>query len=333
MVRDFCGHGIGQVFHDRPMFCTTAVPARGWNWRRACSSPIEPMINLGRPDVLILDDGWTAVTRDKSLSAQWEHTIAVTEDGHEVFTLSPAGRTPAALRRLRLRPMAGEKKPDHASHRKRLRRRFLDGGAAALPDYELLELLLTMAIPARRREASRQGAHGPLQDLRCGRERQRRRSQDGRGPGARSRPSPSRSCGPRRIACCRRSSPARTCCRASTPSSPTARPSWRSSNASSSASCSSTARTGSSPTKSNRGAPWTTRRSIPARSRAAPSSSTRPPSSWSHNHPSGDPTPSRADIAMTAEIVAALKAVGVVVHDHIVMARGGHASLRALGHL
>ncbi len=94
VVRDFCGHGIGQVFHDRPNVLHYGRPGAGLELAPGMFFTIEPMINLGRPDVLILDDGWTAVTRDKSLSAQWEHTIAVTEDGHEVFTLSPAGRTP-----------------------------------------------------------------------------------------------------------------------------------------------------------------------------------------------------------------------------------------------
>ncbi|MBT6512911.1 MAG: M24 family metallopeptidase, partial [Rhodospirillaceae bacterium] len=88
---DFCGHGIGQVFHDHPNVVHYGKPGTGIELVPGMFFTIEPMINLGRPDVLILEDGWTAVTRDKSLSAQWEHTIAVTEDGYEVFTLSPAG--------------------------------------------------------------------------------------------------------------------------------------------------------------------------------------------------------------------------------------------------
>ena len=91
VVRDFCGHGIGRIFHDRPNVLHFGRPGSGLELAPGMFFTIEPMINLGRPDVLILDDGWTAVTRDKSLSAQWEHAIAVTEDGHEVFTLSPAG--------------------------------------------------------------------------------------------------------------------------------------------------------------------------------------------------------------------------------------------------
>lgn len=91
VVRDFCGHGIGQVFHDNPNVLHYGKPGAGLAFETGMFFTIEPMINLGRPDVLILEDGWTAVTRDKSLSAQWEHTIAVTDDGVEVFTLSPAG--------------------------------------------------------------------------------------------------------------------------------------------------------------------------------------------------------------------------------------------------
>ncbi|MBC6439946.1 MAG: type I methionyl aminopeptidase [Rhodospirillales bacterium] len=93
VVRDFCGHGIGQVFHDHPNVLHYGRPGTGLKLVPGMFFTIEPMINLGRPDVLILDDGWTAVTRDKSLSAQWEHTVAVTDDGCEVFTLSPAGHT------------------------------------------------------------------------------------------------------------------------------------------------------------------------------------------------------------------------------------------------
>ena len=91
VVRDFCGHGIGQVFHDQPNVLHYGRPGAGVTLEEGMFFTIEPMINLGRPDVLILEDGWTAVTRDKSLSAQWEHTIGVTSDGVEVFTLSPAG--------------------------------------------------------------------------------------------------------------------------------------------------------------------------------------------------------------------------------------------------
>lgn len=91
VVRDFCGHGIGQVFHAPPSVLHFGRPGTGVELRPGMFFTVEPMINLGRPEALILEDGWTAVTRDKSLSAQWEHTLAVTETGFEVFTLSPSG--------------------------------------------------------------------------------------------------------------------------------------------------------------------------------------------------------------------------------------------------
>ncbi|MEM7524704.1 MAG: type I methionyl aminopeptidase [Pseudomonadota bacterium] len=91
VVRDFCGHGLGRVFHDAPNVLHYGRPGAGAELRPGMFFTIEPMVNLGRPDTKILSDGWTAVTRDKSLSAQFEHSIGVTEDGCEVFTLSPAG--------------------------------------------------------------------------------------------------------------------------------------------------------------------------------------------------------------------------------------------------
>ena len=91
VVEDFCGHGIGRVFHDRPNVLHYGSPGTGMELVEGMFFTVEPMINLGRPDVLILDDGWTAVTRDRSLSAQWEHTVGITASGVEVFTLSPAG--------------------------------------------------------------------------------------------------------------------------------------------------------------------------------------------------------------------------------------------------
>ena len=91
VVRDFCGHGLGQVFHDAPNVVHIGRPGKGVPLRPGMFFTIEPMINLGRPEVKLLDDGWTAVTRDRSLSAQFEHSIGITETGCEVFTLSPAG--------------------------------------------------------------------------------------------------------------------------------------------------------------------------------------------------------------------------------------------------
>ena len=92
VVRDFCGHGLGRVFHDAPNVLHYGRPGSGAVLRPGMFFTIEPMVNLGRPDTKILSDGWTAVTRDKSLSAQFEHSIGITEDGCELFTTSPAGR-------------------------------------------------------------------------------------------------------------------------------------------------------------------------------------------------------------------------------------------------
>lgn len=91
VVRDFCGHGLGRVFHDRPNILHYGDPGDGVVMQPGMLFTIEPMINLGRATVKILPDGWTAVTRDRELSAQFEHTVGVTADGCEVFTRSPAG--------------------------------------------------------------------------------------------------------------------------------------------------------------------------------------------------------------------------------------------------
>lgn len=91
VVRDFCGHGLGREFHDHPNVLHYGRMGEGVELKPGMFFTIEPMINLGKPHVKILGDGWTAVTRDKSLSAQFEHTIAVTETGYEIFTLSPKG--------------------------------------------------------------------------------------------------------------------------------------------------------------------------------------------------------------------------------------------------
>ncbi len=91
VVRDFCGHGLGRVFHDAPNIMHFGRPGSGTVLKPGMFFTIEPMINAGAYDVKIKRDGWTAVTKDRSLSAQFEHSIAVTEDGFEVFTRSPAG--------------------------------------------------------------------------------------------------------------------------------------------------------------------------------------------------------------------------------------------------
>lgn len=91
VVRDFCGHGLGQLFHDEPNILHYGKSGEGVPLKPGMFFTIEPMINLGRPEVKVLGDGWTAVTRDRSLSAQFEHTIGVTDAGCEIFTLSPKG--------------------------------------------------------------------------------------------------------------------------------------------------------------------------------------------------------------------------------------------------
>ncbi|MGE3146325.1 MAG: type I methionyl aminopeptidase [Pseudorhodoplanes sp.] len=91
VVRDFCGHGLGRLFHDEPNIVHVGRPGEGTVLRPGMFFTVEPMINLGRPHVKVLSDGWTAVTRDRSLSAQFEHTVAVTDRGVEIFTLSPKG--------------------------------------------------------------------------------------------------------------------------------------------------------------------------------------------------------------------------------------------------
>ena len=91
VVRDFCGHGLGRVFHAAPSVLHYGRAGQGTVLREGMFFTIEPMINAGRYEVKILEDGWTAVTRDKSLSAQFEHSLGVTATGYEIFTLSPKG--------------------------------------------------------------------------------------------------------------------------------------------------------------------------------------------------------------------------------------------------
>ena len=91
VVRDFCGHGLGRVFHEPPNVMHYGKPGHGLVLKEGMFFTIEPMINAGKAETKILADGWTAVTKDKSLSAQFEHSIGVTATGCEIFTLSPAG--------------------------------------------------------------------------------------------------------------------------------------------------------------------------------------------------------------------------------------------------
>ena len=92
VVRDFCGHGLGRVFHAAPNVLHYGRPGTGPVLEEGMFFTIEPMVNLGRPETKVLADDWTAVTRDKSLSAQFEHSVGVTSNGVDIFTLSPAGK-------------------------------------------------------------------------------------------------------------------------------------------------------------------------------------------------------------------------------------------------
>ena len=87
VVRDYCGHGIGRVFHEDPQILHYGRPGTGMELVPGMTFTIEPMLNAGRPEVKLLMDGWTVVTKDHSLSAQWEHTVLVTETGYEILTL------------------------------------------------------------------------------------------------------------------------------------------------------------------------------------------------------------------------------------------------------
>ena len=90
VVRDFCGHGIGAAMHEPPQVVHIGQRGAGVRLMPGMTFTIEPMLNIGHREVEVLDDGWTVVTRDRSLSAQWEHTVLVTADGFEVLTLRPS---------------------------------------------------------------------------------------------------------------------------------------------------------------------------------------------------------------------------------------------------
>ena len=90
VVREYCGHGIGKLFHEEPQVLHYGRPGEGLVLEAGMVFTIEPMINAGKRHVKLLPDDWTVVTKDRSLSAQWEHTVLVTENGYELFTLSPS---------------------------------------------------------------------------------------------------------------------------------------------------------------------------------------------------------------------------------------------------
>ena len=89
VVKDFCGHGIGRGFHEPPIVLHYGSKGEGLKLKEGMIFTIEPMLNAGTSEIKILDDGWTAITKDRKLSAQFEHTIGVTKNGYEIFTLSP----------------------------------------------------------------------------------------------------------------------------------------------------------------------------------------------------------------------------------------------------
>ena len=92
IVREYCGHGIGRGFHEDPQVLHYGSRGTGLELKAGMTLTVEPMVNAGKPNVKLLPDGWTVVTKDHSLSAQWEHTVLVTEDGYEVLTLGAADR-------------------------------------------------------------------------------------------------------------------------------------------------------------------------------------------------------------------------------------------------
>jgi methionyl aminopeptidase len=94
VVREYCGHGIGRIFHEDPQVLHYGRPGTGMQLVPGMTITVEPMVNAGRREVKLLNDGWTVVTKDHSLSAQWEHTVLVTETGYEVLTLGAADRSP-----------------------------------------------------------------------------------------------------------------------------------------------------------------------------------------------------------------------------------------------
>jgi len=94
VVREYCGHGIGTVFHDEPQVLHYGRPGTGIELKEGMTFTIEPMINLGKADVKLMPDQWTVVTRDRKLTAQWEHTILVTSDGYEILTYRPDDTIP-----------------------------------------------------------------------------------------------------------------------------------------------------------------------------------------------------------------------------------------------
>ena len=158
VVRDFCGHGLGRLFHDEPNIVHFGRPGEGIVLRPGMFFTVEPMINLGRPHVKVLSDGWTAVTRDRSLSAQFEHTVAVTETGVEIFTLSPQGLDQPPYQ---LRPHVRTDIPTTSSRGKRGRRDMPDEQAELarrLPKRRIITAIASGCASASSRPAPTRSA-------------------------------------------------------------------------------------------------------------------------------------------------------------------------------
>ena len=279
VVRDFCGHGLGRLFHDEPNIVHVGRPGEGIVLRPGMFFTVEPMINLGRPHVKVLSDGWTAVTRDRSLSAQFEHTIGVTGQRRRNLHHLAQGPAQAALPRLSRpdaaivtlpiattaliiiltatarigrpcparsssasegRPRRGA--PHYLGHRERLRARFRDAGADAVTDYELLELVLFRTIPQRDIKPLAKeliAKFGSFAEVLAA---PAQRLEEVKGIRRRPRPI-SRSCRRRPAGWRAGRSRSGRCCRPGRRCSTIAAPPWRSPTRSSSASCSSTSAT------------------------------------------------------------------------------------------
>jgi methionyl aminopeptidase len=97
VVREYCGHGIGRIYHEDPQVLHYGQPGTGLKLQAGMTFTIEPMVNAGKRHVKLLPDGWTVVTKDHSLSAQWEHTVLVTDSGYEVLTMGKLSREPGLL--------------------------------------------------------------------------------------------------------------------------------------------------------------------------------------------------------------------------------------------
>ena len=376
VVRDFCGHGLGRLFHDEPNIVHVGRPGEGIVLQPGMFFTVEPMINLGRPHVKVLSDGWTAVTRDRSLSAQFEHTVGVTETGVEIFThlaqgprqaaLSAAAvpgsgrsalhRSPAFARTLHVRCTARARiligrvvrcharqdaKIDRSPASPRRRRiitaiasgcatRFREAGSDAVSDYELLELVLFRAIPQRdvkplakeliakfgsfaeviaappsaaaRGQGPRRSRHHRAQD------RARRGRAGSRAAQVKKRPVLSSWTAV--LDYCR------------TAMAFADKEQFRilfldKRNQLIADEVQQTGTVDHTPVYPRE----VVKRALELSATAI---------ILVHNHPSGDPTPSRADIQMTQAIVEIAKPLGISVHDHIIVGKDGHASLKGL---